>query len=422
MATENNATPVLADSVAHVVAEMNNSKAKGDGRLVEVNKFLFDETLFSKSQRASALKQINTKLGTNFTMSLVKKAVKQVARPIHVDGLSGTAVVDNQPKPSNEGNAEGEEMKDGKVANLHNIRVDAAGERIVEIFKANNLDLINQPGAIKTVAGSLLSVQSWITLEDEAATEKFKAGIAKATLTGTEETLDELAEWALATDAFIAFEQLAANLGNNGVVDHLHTGTTTTTTTQENVDMKTHTTAAAQPAPVLASVTTGPLPTLDPAILGDAVTEASASVTVATNEKGAFNNVLEKVNTALRGKRETGFSSGTVAAAAAVLGGGAEILVRGNLSFGSGVGTVVGAVGAYFAAEALDGVMKSETGRYVVAGSVGLVAGGLGSRLGRMGDLALFGTVEQIGEDGVTLTVPAAPAVSVSIPGLDGMV
>ena len=417
MAIENNATPVLADSVAHVVAEMSASKAKGDERLVELNKFLFDETVFGKSQRAPALKQINNKLGTNFTMSLVKKAVKQPGRPVRVDGLSGSAVINNQPKPSNEGNAEGEDMKEGKVANLHNIRVNAAGERIVDIFKNHGMDLLGQPDGLKIVVQSMTAVAGWINLADKEVSDKFFAGLEKAKLTGKEETLDELAEWVLATDAYIAFEQLAASLADGIVIaqSHVHTADTNSNTTQENIDMQTQQTASVTHLNTAAGAAAAGTPGV-----ADAVTEAS--LTVATNEKGAFNNVLDKINTAVRGKRETGFSSGAVAAAAAILGGSAEIILRGNLSIGSGVGTLGGAVGAYFAAEALDGVMKSETGRYVVAGSVGLVAGGLGSRLGRVGELALFGTVEQIGEDGVVLNVPAAPSVSVTIPGLDGMV
>lgn len=90
-----------------------------------------------------------------------------------------------------------------------------------------------------------------------------------------------------------------------------------------------------------------------------------------------------KVMRSMRGNRETGFSSGVVAAAAAVVGGGAEMFFRGGASIGSGVGTVVGAVGGYFAAEAAEKLMNSETGRYILAGSIGLVAGGVGSSLGR---------------------------------------
>ncbi|MNM27154.1 hypothetical protein D3C81_376390 [compost metagenome] len=90
-----------------------------------------------------------------------------------------------------------------------------------------------------------------------------------------------------------------------------------------------------------------------------------------------------KVMRTMRGNRETGFSSGVVAAAAAVVGGGAEMFFRGGPSIGSGVGTAVGAVGGYFAAEAAEKLMNSETGRYILAGSIGLVAGGVGSSLGR---------------------------------------
>lgn len=99
-------------------------------------------------------------------------------------------------------------------------------------------------------------------------------------------------------------------------------------------------------------------------------------------EEDAESGVMATVMTTLRGDRKEGFSSGVVAAAAAVLGGGIEMAVRGNLSAGSVAGVALGATASYFAANAVEDVMESETGRYLLSGSIGLVVGGLSSRAG----------------------------------------
>jgi len=93
--------------------------------------------------------------------------------------------------------------------------------------------------------------------------------------------------------------------------------------------------------------------------------------------------LVATVQRSMRGNRDSGFSSGVVGAVAAVVGGGIEMVTRGGIGIGAGVGTAVGAVGAYFLAEAAEKVMDSDTGRYILSGSIGLVAGGLGSSLGR---------------------------------------
>lgn len=120
----------------------------------------------------------------------------------------------------------------------------------------------------------------------------------------------------------------------------------------------------------------------------------------------------------LRGKRESGFSSGVVAAAAAVVGGGAEMFFRGGLSIAGGVGTAVGAVGGYFAAEAAEKLMESDTGRYILSGSIGLIAGGVGASLGRTVQGQFF---SGLADEAVDAAVPAvnapAPAATPSTAG-----
>jgi len=132
--------------------------------------------------------------------------------------------------------------------------------------------------------------------------------------------------------------------------------------------------------------------------------------------------ITDRVMTTLRGNRKEGFSSGVVAAAAAVVGGGIEMAVRGDVSIGSAVGTALGATAGYFAANAAEDLMESETGRYLLSGSIGLVAGGLGSRGGNLAQSALLAssqemetTIQQIPEAHRPQGTLAAPVITGSL-------
>lgn len=128
------------------------------------------------------------------------------------------------------------------------------------------------------------------------------------------------------------------------------------------------------------------------------------------------------IQRSIRGDRETGFSSGAVAVAAAIVGGGAEMAFRGGVSIGSAVGTVLGAAGAYFAAEASEKAMDSETGRYILGGSIGFVAGGLGASVGRMVQGSLNTTeFDEAIVSAVPELAPAAPAPAIGNDGFGSM-
>ena len=112
--------------------------------------------------------------------------------------------------------------------------------------------------------------------------------------------------------------------------------------------------------------------------------------------------------TTIRGNRETGFSSGAIAAATAVVGGGLEMAFKGSATIGSAVGTGLGATGAYFLGDATEKMMESETGRYLLAGAIGVVAGGLGSRVGRGVQDEYVNPSSEV--TGALETLPGAPA------------
>lgn len=162
--------------------------------------------------------------------------------------------------------------------------------------------------------------------------------------------------------------------------------------TQENLIM-TATTAtpslvqliadAKNPAAAAASPAAAQIADVASATAAEAVTEFAAdAIATAGLDVVVEKTLTEKVITTLRGDRKTGFSSGTVAAASALVGSSLEMAFRGSVSVGSGLGALAGATGAYFAGEASDKLMESETGRYIVAGSIGTIFGALGSRIG----------------------------------------
>ena len=93
----------------------------------------------------------------------------------------------------------------------------------------------------------------------------------------------------------------------------------------------------------------------------------------------------EKSRWSLTGGEDSGIRTSWVAAGAAVIGGGLEMVARGEgVGVGSLVGTAVGVVGAFFAGELVDEHVESTFGRYVVGGTIGLAFGAAGSALGNM--------------------------------------
>lgn len=90
-----------------------------------------------------------------------------------------------------------------------------------------------------------------------------------------------------------------------------------------------------------------------------------------------------KARWSLTGERDEGIRSSWIAAGGAVIGGGMEMAACGGLTMGSGIGTLAGAVGAFFVGEMVDDNIESQFGRYVLAGTIGLGLGAAGASLGR---------------------------------------
>lgn len=108
------------------------------------------------------------------------------------------------------------------------------------------------------------------------------------------------------------------------------------------------------------------------------------------------------------GEGDSGIRSSWVAAAAAVIGAGLETMRTGNLTIGSGVGSLIGVGGAFLAGEYIDRNIESSLGRYGAASAVGIVLGGLGGTVGRMAEGGIAGMIQSRSEHPeVMVTVPA---------------
>lgn len=152
------------------------------------------------------------------------------------------------------------------------------------------------------------------------------------------------------------------------------------------------------------------------------------AIFLANAEKPAPATAEKRSSFSFRGERDESIRSGWVAAGSALVGAALETGHRGELTIGSGLGALAGIVGSYFAAEALEGQIDSQFGRYVAAGTMGLAVGTLGSGVGRLAQTAITGEVLQQTEGSVspapTVALPApadTPAPSFSIAALLGL-
>lgn len=72
-----------------------------------------------------------------------------------------------------------------------------------------------------------------------------------------------------------------------------------------------------------------------------------------------------------------------IAAGAAVVGGGMEMVSRNGVTVGAAIGTLGAAAGSFFVGELIDKHIEHRYGRYVTAGLVGMAIGSVGAAVGR---------------------------------------
>lgn len=423
--TTTQAQPVFKDSLELVterVRALQGEKKARNEILVELNKLVHDPELFSQKQRANVVREVNKEFSLKVSMNEIKRAIKTVntAKPeaaTPVDGLSGNATLDIE-QHAHHGGSEAGGTKAPEAAPAPKA---PAGKREAFTLKGDTKSTTTTTQENNTMApiketlsavSARIAVDAPLTHEEKVAALAALLAAAGAT---TEEARIELINGFIAANPTLAITwnlMKAYPTGEHGVTGLL--------VAYLEIDPDNHTKFQAYLTPVtgveeagqvdLAAAAMAAAPFVAPvAGVAPAAPAAPAPGKPAAAAEVATATVKERIMTTIRGNRETGFSSGVVAAATAVVGGGLEMAFKGSATIGSSVGTAVGATGAYFLGNASEKLMETETGRYMLAGAIGVVAGGLGSRLGRTAqDQYVNPAIEAAG---VLENIPTAPAV-----------
>jgi hypothetical protein len=422
---------VFADSLEVVKERIKALQAEKTPRneiLIQLNKLIHDAELFSQKQRANVVRELNKDFGLKVSMSEIKRAIKTVntatkpnEKATPVDGLGGNATLDLAAKPPVAPAAE--EAADVTAAAAK----PAAGKDTASNKPSTTTTSENTTMA--PVKETLKLVSDRIAVDAPRSHEE-KVGDLLAILAGagatTEEARQELINGFIAANPAMSITwNLMKNYpqGEAGIVGTLVAYMEIDPENKAKFEAYLAPIAGVdQPAPPAAPVADLGTVTAAAAVAASAPAAPApgipgapeVSVAVAVEAPG----LKERVMTTIRGNRETGFSSGVVAATTALVGGGLEMAFKGNATIGSGVGTAVGATGAYFLAESTDKLMDSETGRYLLAGAIGVVAGGLGSRIGRGVQDGYLNPSSEVA--GALETLPGAPVPAPQPGGLVG--
>ena len=403
---------VFAESLELVkerVKALQGEKKARNEILVELNKLIHDPELFAQRQRSNAVREINKAFGLKLTMNEIKRAIKTVntAKPeaaTPVDGLSGKATLDIEQaahKGSDETGTTTAPAAKPAGGKRGQSAAKAADNNSTTSATSSNTQ---ESTAMRTVKETLQAVSDRINVDAPQSHEEKVAAlnaILNAAGATTEEARLELINGFISANPTLSVTwnlMKAYPQGEHGIVGTLVAYLEIDQGNKDKFQSYLAPVAgveepAAPVAPVADLGTAAATAAINTAAAADPATPANTAAPAAAGVPGApevavsvavaTNGVKEKFMTTIRGNRETGFSSGVVAAATAVVGGGLEMAFKGSATIGSGVGTALGATGAYFLGNATEKMMESETGRYLLAGAIGVVAGGLGSRLGR---------------------------------------
>lgn len=435
--TVTKAQAVFADSMELVKERVKALQAEKKSRnevLIELNKLIHDPELFAQKQRANAVRDINKAFGLKVSMNEIKRAIKTVntAKPesaTPVDGLSGKATLDLE-QHAHKGPAETGTTKAPAAATAAKPAGSKRGQSVAKPATTKptapaNSNTTQEDTTMRSVKETLQAVSDRINVDAPQSHEQ-KVSALTSILAGagatTEEARIELINGFIAANPSLAGTwnlMKAYPQGEHGVVGTLVAYLEIDPDNKAKFDSYLAPVAGVEEPAAPAAAFVAPVADLGTAAATAAINAASAAnppspgntakPEVAVEVQVAASGVKEKFMTTIRGNRETGFSSGTVAAATALVGGGLEMAFKGSASIGAGVGTAVGATGAYFLGNATEKLMETETGRYLLAGAIGVVAGGLGSRLGR--EVQGKYVMPAIESAGVLETLPTTPAV-----------
>lgn len=393
------------------VKALQGEKKSRNEVLIALNQLIHDPELFSQKQRANVVREVNKTFGLKVSMNEIKRAIKTVntAKPesaTPVDALSGKATLDlEQHTHQGSDNAGDAEAPVAPVAKPSGKRGQAVAATVTT--ESTNSEAVSsttqETKPMRTVKETLQAVSDLVNVDaPQSHEEKVTAltAILNAAGATTEEARVELINGFIAANPTLSVTwnlmkayptgehgiigtlvaYLEIDLGNKAKFESYLTPVAALGTPAATAAINA---AAAANPPSPAATSPAPGNTADDGIADAIAAAAAPAIAAAVAAATPAPTVKERVLTTIRGNRETGFSSGVVAAATAVVGGGLEMAFKGSVTIGSGVGTAVGATGAYFLGNATEKLMESETGRYLLAGAIGVVAGGLGSRVGR---------------------------------------
>ena len=319
-----------------------------------VKQHLFDESFMDKKDRNNALKEINQFLGTNWSMTQIRKSpTKSFTKTttnnlVEVDELNGSIVIQTAPESEVAQEVVAEQTKTNSDEEIAMNTVNTAAAAVA-------------PAPVPTVEAVEIPLQS--------------LAVAQARM---------FFEY-LGTDLETGFQKLNAFMEANPEVNKGFTELTS-----KNSDLSREQNFC---------------------IWMDTDKEGSRlfSIEVAQSTLGHS----KEVN--FSGQSE-GIQSKWVGAVGAVVGGALEMFARGEVNIPKVAGTIAGAAGAYFAGDLIDDNIDSQYGRYAVAGAVGLALGGAGSAVGGMAGNA-FGRGKDVAPQPAP-TTPAKMETIGMVPGL----
>lgn len=400
---------VFAESLELVKERVKALQAEKKARneiLIELNHLIHDASLFSQKQRANVVREVNKEFGLKVSMNEIKRAIKTVntAKPgkaTPVDGLSGNATLDLEQHAHQDSAAKPAATTAPATAKTaRKPRGEVTTLKGDTKTSTTNSSTTQENSTMPPIKDTLAAVSARLAV-DAPLTHDQKVTALQAILAAsgatTEEARVELINGFIAANPNLGVTwnlMKAYPTGEHGIIGTLVAYLEIDPANKDKFESYLAPVAGIEEPAAAGAAPVAPVADLgtaagtaainaaaaaEPATPGNTAKPAEVAVSVAV----AANGVKEKFMTTIRGNRETGFSSGVVAAATAVVGGGLEMAFKGSATIGSGVGTAVGATGAYFLGNATEKMMESETGRYLLAGAIGVVAGGLGSRLGR---------------------------------------
>ena len=340
IAKESALTDIVEAIVNRVLDAASSGKGYDEQRGI-IKHFLFDESLIPKSQRPKALKEINTLLDVNWSMTAIRKSAT-------------VEISSSQPvKPEPEVFSGSVEVPTGIIATE-----ESAKEKIV-MDTTQAVEVVTAQPAVEVQVAPVIAEQAPVIEQPVVTAPEQSTTIAQSVTTeATDMSQISVTAQDAAAVATAAVDTFYTYLGTDGVTGRKEF--------QEYLAANKDFAERYQTAISL---------------YGALTDDEKFMLWTENNPKDlqAFSmHIAEKTKNksgTLTGKRDSGVGSKWVGLAGALIGGGLEMFARGEISVVKGIGTLAGAAGAYFLGDVIDEKVENEYVRYAIAGSVGMALG-----------------------------------------------